>query len=63
MNSSVLPEDGMSTAESIHLSIFQTAGPIQVYSTLSHGNSYVFYEVANSYEFVRPHLYDLVRFV
>ncbi len=23
-------------------------------------NSYVFYEVANSYEFVRPHSYDLV---
>ncbi len=31
--------------------------------TLSHGNSYVFYEVANSYEFVRLHSYDLVRFV
>ncbi len=31
--------------------------------TLSHGNLYVFYEVANSYEFVRPHSYDLVRFV
>ncbi len=31
--------------------------------TQSHGNSYVFYEVANSYEFVRPHSYDLVRFV
>ncbi len=31
--------------------------------TLSHGNSYVFYEVANSYEFVRPHSYDFVRFV
>ncbi len=24
-------------------------------------NSYVFYEVANSYEFVRPHLYDLSK--
>ncbi len=23
----------------------------------------LFYEVANSYEFVRPHSYDLVRFV
>ncbi len=32
-------------------------------SKLSHGNSYIFYEVANSYEFVRPHSYDLVRFV
>ncbi len=29
--------------------------------TLSHGNSYVFYEVANSYEFVRPHSYDLSK--
>ncbi len=29
-------------------------------ATLSHGNLYVFYVVANSYEFVRPHL---VRFV
>ncbi len=26
----------------------------------SHGNSYVFYEVANFYEFVRPHSYDFV---
>ncbi len=34
-----------------------------VIPTLSHGNSYVFYEVANLYEFVRPHSYDLVRFV
>ncbi len=33
------------------------------FPTLSHGNSYVFYEVANSYEFVRPHLYNFVRFV
>ncbi len=32
-------------------------------TTLSHGNSYIFYEVANSYEFVRLHSYDLVRFV
>ncbi len=31
--------------------------------TLSHGYSYVFYEVANSYEFVRPHSYDFVRFL
>ncbi len=29
--------------------------------TLSHGNSYVFYELANSYEFVRPHSYDLSK--
>ncbi len=34
-----------------------------VIPTLSHGNSYVFYEVANLYEFVRPHSYDLVWFV
>ncbi len=26
-------------------------------------NLYAFYEVANSYEFVRPHSYDFVRFV
>ncbi len=26
-------------------------------------NSYVFYEVAKLYEFVRPHSYDFVRFV
>ncbi len=31
--------------------------------TLSRGNSYVFYEVANLYEFVWPHSYDLVQFV
>ncbi len=31
------------------------------FPTLSHGNSYVFYEVANSYEFVRPHSYDLSK--
>ncbi len=31
--------------------------------TLSHSNAFVFYEVANSYEFVRPHSYDLVRFL
>ncbi len=36
---------------------------LQAYPTLSHGKSYVSYEVANSYEFVRPHSYDLVRFV
>ncbi len=28
----------------------------------SHGNSYIFYEVANSYEFVRPHSYKFIRF-
>ncbi len=33
------------------------------YQTLSRGNSYVFYEVANLYEFVWPHSYDLVQFV
>ncbi len=26
-------------------------------------NSYAFYEVDNSYKFVRPHSYDFVRFV
>ncbi len=26
-------------------------------------NAYIFYEVANSYEFIGPHSYDLVRFV
>ncbi len=26
-------------------------------------NLYVFYEVANSYEFLRPHSYDFVRVV
>ncbi len=36
---------------------------VGVISTQSHGNSYIFYKVANSYEFVRPHSYDLVRFV
>jgi len=25
-------------------------------------NLYVFYEVANSYKFIRPHSYDFVRF-
>ncbi len=29
----------------------------------SHGNSYIFYEVANSYEFVRPHSYKFIRFL
>ncbi len=29
----------------------------------SHGNSYTFYEVANSYEFVRPHSYEFRRFL
>ncbi len=29
--------------------------------TLSHGNSYIFYEVANSYDLAQS--YDLVRFV
>ncbi len=29
----------------------------------SHGNSYIFYEVDNSYEFIRPHSKDLVWFV
>ncbi len=28
--------------------------------TFSHGNSYIFYEVANSYEFIRPHSYNVV---
>ncbi len=31
--------------------------------TLFHGNSYIFYEVANFYEFVPPHSYDLVWFL
>ncbi len=26
-------------------------------------NSYAFYEVANLYEFIRPHLYDFVCFL
>ncbi len=29
--------------------------PLHDMTTLSHGNSYIFYEVANSYEFVRLH--------
>ncbi len=29
----------------------------------SHGNLYIFYEVANSYEFVRPHSYKFIRFL
>ncbi len=28
---------------------------------LSHGNLYIFYEVANSYEFVQPPSYDLLN--
>ncbi len=28
---------------------------------LFHTNSYIFYEVANSYEFVWPHSYDLAK--
>ncbi len=28
-----------------------------------HGNLYIFYEVANSYEFVRPHSYKFIRFL
>ncbi len=31
--------------------------------TLSHDNSYIFHEVANSYELEQPHSYDFVRFV
>ncbi len=27
----------------------------------SHGNSYIFYDVANSYKFVRPHSYKFIR--
>ncbi len=27
----------------------------------SHGNSYIYYEVANSYEFVRPHSYKFIQ--
>ncbi len=30
---------------------------------LSRSNSYIFYEVANSYEFVRPHSNNSVRFL
>ncbi len=29
--------------------------------TLSHGNSYIFYKVANLYEFAQPHSYNLVK--
>ncbi len=29
----------------------------------SHGNSYIFYKVANSYEFVWPQLYKFIRFL
>ncbi len=29
----------------------------------SHGNSYIFYKVANSYEFVWPHSYKFIRFL
>ncbi len=32
-------------------------------ATQSHGNSYIFYEVANSYEFVRPQSYKFIRFL
>ncbi len=32
-----------------------------VIPTLSHGNSYIFYEVANLYELVRPHSYNLSK--
>ncbi len=31
--------------------------------TLSHGNSYIFYKVANLYEYAQPHSYDLVQFL
>ncbi len=36
---------------------------VRITKRLSRGNSYVFYEVANLYEFVWPHSYDLVQFV
>ncbi len=32
-------------------------------STWSHGNSYIFYKVANSYKFVWPHSYEFVWFL
>ncbi len=32
-------------------------------SARSHGNSYIFYKVADSYEFVRPHSYNFIRFL
>ncbi len=32
-------------------------------TTWSHGNSFILYEVANSYEFVRPHLYEFIWFL
>ncbi len=32
-------------------------------SARSHSNSYIFYEVANSYYFVRPHLNKFIRFL
>ena len=36
---------------------------ILAFPAWSHGNSYEFYEVANSYEFIRPHSYEFVRFL
>ncbi len=54
--------DGPFTSDSHILRLQCVCSPC-TYPTLSHGNSYVFYEVANLYEFVRPHLYDLVWFV
>ncbi len=43
----------------------QTLGmnAMYVWPARSHGNSYIFYEVAYSYEFVRPHSYKFIRFL
>ena len=41
-----------------HLLVSVMAGPSR-----SHSNSYTFYEAANSYEFIRPHSYEFVRYL
>ncbi len=51
VNINIIKENGNETAALYNL------------PKLSHDNSYIFNEVANSYEFVQPHSYDLVWFV
>ncbi len=49
VNINIIKENGNETAALYNL------------PKLSHSNSYIFNEVANSYEFVQPHLYDLSK--